>query len=77
MPPGETLLGLYEGTPLTERGESYNLAPPDRIIIFRVPILEMCGTAEEVIDEVRRTVLHEVAHFYGMSDDELDRMGFS
>ena len=77
MTPDETLLGLYDGIPLTERGEWYNMVPPDRIIIFRQPILGVCATAEEVVREVRRTVLHEVAHFYGISDDELDRMGFS
>lgn len=76
MSPGETLLGLYDGIPLTER-VSYNLVPPDRIIIFRLPILEMCRSREEVVAEVRRTVLHEVAHFYGIDDEELDRMGFS
>jgi predicted Zn-dependent protease with MMP-like domain len=77
MSPGETLLGLYDGIPLTERGDWYNMVPPDRIIIFRLPILEMCRTREEVVEEVRRTVLHEVAHFYGIGDDELDRMGLS
>lgn len=77
MHPGETLLGLYDGIPLTARGESYNLVPPDRIIIFRLPILEACQTAEEVVSEVRRTVLHEVAHFYGIDDAELERMGFA
>lgn len=75
MPPGETLLGLYDGIPLTARGEGYNLVPPDRIIIFRRPILECCRTAEDVREQVRRTVLHEVAHFYGISDEELRRMG--
>jgi predicted Zn-dependent protease with MMP-like domain len=77
VPHGETLLGLYDGIPLTERGDWYNLVPPDRIIIFRRPILESCHSVEEIREEVRRTVLHEVAHFYGIGDDELDRMGFS
>ncbi len=75
MSAGETLLGLYEGIPLTSRGEGYNLVPPDRIIIFRRPILELCRTAGELREQVRRTVLHEVAHFYGISDEELERMG--
>lgn len=76
IPSGETLLGLYDGIPLTARGDSYNLAPPDRIIIFRQPILEICSTPREVVDEVQKTVRHEVAHFYGIDDDELERMGY-
>ncbi len=75
MEPDETLLGLYDGIPLTERGDWYNLTPPDRIILFRRPILALCQSADEVRDEVRRTVLHEVAHFYGIGDEELGRMG--
>ena len=75
IPPGETLLGLYDGIPLTSRGEGYNLVSPDRIIIFRRPIMELCRTAAELREQVRHTVLHEVAHFYGISDDELHRMG--
>lgn len=75
MDPEETLLGLYDGVPLTERGDWYNLIPPDRIILYRQPILALCQSAEEVREEVRRTVLHEVAHFYGIDDEELARMG--
>lgn len=75
MPRGETLLGFYDGIPLTERGDWYNLAIPDRILIFRRPILSICSSPEEVREEVRRTVLHEVAHYYGISDEELDSMG--
>ncbi len=76
IPPGETLLGLYEGIPLTQRA-GYNLTVPDRITIFRMPILQMCRSAADVVEEVRRTVVHEVAHYYGIDDDELHRMGFS
>lgn len=75
MSPADTLLGYYEGIPLTERGDWYNLTPPDRIILYRRPILAICETPEEIREEVRRTVLHEVAHFYGISDEELERMG--
>lgn len=75
MDPGETLLGLYDGIPLTKRGDWYNFAPPDRIILFRRPILATATTVAEVREQVRRTVLHEVAHFYGISDEELKRMG--
>lgn len=73
----ETLLGFYDGIPLIERGDWYNLAPPDRIMIFRRPIQAICTTAEEIREQVRITVLHEIAHFYGIDDDELDRMGLS
>ena len=73
----DTLLGLYEGIPITERGDWYNLVIPDRITLFRRPIVAMCRSAEEVREQVRLTVLHEVAHFYGISDEELDRMGYS
>jgi len=75
MGPDRTLLGLYDGIPLPERGDWYNLVPPDRIVLFRGPILALCGTPEEVRREVRRTVLHEVAHFYGIGDEELERLG--
>ncbi len=71
----DTLLGLYDGIPLTDRGEWYNLSPPDRIIIFRRPILALCSTPQEIREQVRRTVLHEVAHYYGIDDEELSRMG--
>lgn len=77
LPPGETLLGLYDGIPLTERGDWYNLTSPDRIVIYRKPTLEIAATAEEIREEVRRTVLHEVAHFYGLGDDDLDEMGYA
>lgn len=69
--PDECLLGLYEGTPLGERGE-HHLLVPDRITIFRQPILELCQSESEVIREVKATVIHEVGHFFGLGDHELD-----
>lgn len=77
IPTGETLFGLYDGIPLTDRGEGYNLVPPDRILIFRRPILAACSSPEEVKEQVRTTVLHEVAHYYGIDDEELEKMGLS
>ena len=71
---GETLLGLYEGVPLVDR-ENYGLVVPDKITIFQMPIVEMCSTREELIDEVRVTVVHEVAHFFGFDDRALRKMG--
>ena len=68
----DDLLGLYQGTPIGERGTGYHLVPPDRITIYRQPILAVCTSEAEVRDEIRATVLHEVGHYFGLSDDELD-----
>jgi predicted Zn-dependent protease with MMP-like domain len=76
LPPGNTLLGLYEGIPLTKRTTHYGLAPPDKITIFRGPILQFCPPDENVIRaQIRRTVLHEIAHHFGISDDRLHELG--
>jgi len=69
------LLGLYEGTPLTERGVAHGMVEPDRVTLFRLPILAVCQTAAEVRDEVRQTVLHELAHHFGIDDDRLEALG--
>jgi predicted Zn-dependent protease with MMP-like domain len=74
------LLGLYEGVPLTKRagyGVSYNGLPmPDRITIFRRPICRMCVTEAEVVRQVGVTVVHEVAHHFGIGDDRLTELGW-
>jgi predicted Zn-dependent protease with MMP-like domain len=75
-PPGEALLGLYEGVPLTERDGWYAGVLPDTITIFRNPILRICETRDDVVDEVRVTVVHEVAHHFGIDDDELHDLGW-
>ncbi|HEX5532336.1 MAG TPA: metallopeptidase family protein [Actinomycetales bacterium] len=77
-PPGDPqLLGLYEGTPLTERGEWWAAGSlPDRITIFRHPILAMCETRDDVAEEVAVTVVHEVAHHFGIDDDKLHELGW-
>ena len=72
--PGDTLLGLYEGVPLTDRGD-YNMALPDVITIFQHPIEEICETDDEVMEQVRQTVVHEVAHYFGITDVELEAWG--
>ena len=69
------LLGLYEGVPLTERS-SYSGAMPDLITIYRLPILRICHTAQEVREEVRITVIHEVGHYFGIDDDRLHELGW-
>jgi predicted Zn-dependent protease with MMP-like domain len=77
MQPGRTLLGLYEGVPLTARSHHYGMVPPDRITIFRGTILRTCppGDEDAVRAQVRRTVLHEVAHHFGIDDDRLHEIG--
>lgn len=76
-PEDPELLGLYEGIPLTERGVSYGGVLPDTISIFRNPTLAICDTVEDVIDEVHITVVHEIAHFFGIDDDRLHELGYA
>ena len=71
------LLGLYDGIDLTRRGADYTMVLPDRITIFRNPTLEMCESEEEVVDEVRITVVHEIAHHFGIDDDRLHDLGYA
>lgn len=73
--PTETLFGLYEGIPMTERGSDYGLVLPDKITVFQEPLEYEFQDQAELVEEVRQTVLHELAHFFGMSDDELHRLG--
>ena len=70
------LLGLYEGIPLTSRDTSYAGALPDRITLYRRPILRQCATERDVVRQVRITVAHEVAHHFGIDDDRLDELGY-
>jgi predicted Zn-dependent protease with MMP-like domain len=71
----ETLLGLYEGVPLTERSPYYGLVMPDKITIFQKPIESICRSDNEVVARVRNTVLHEIAHHFGISDERLRQLG--
>jgi predicted Zn-dependent protease with MMP-like domain len=71
------LLGLYQGVPLTRREAYGGLAMPDRITIFRKAILRRCRTEEQVVRQVRITVVHEVAHHFGIDDPRLDELGWS
>ena len=73
-PPG--LLGLYQGVPLTSRTTQYAGVLPDRIIIYRREICAICRTEEEVAGQVRRTVIHEVAHHCGIGDERLRELGW-
>lgn len=71
------LLGLYEGVALTERDSNYAGSLPDTITIYRDALLAMCGSDDEVVDEVRITVIHEIAHHFGIDDDRLHQLGWS
>lgn len=73
LPEDDLLFGLYEGLPLTEWGRDDVLRIPDRIRIFQGSIEEVCATEAEIVAEVRTTVLHEVGHHFGLSDEELER----
>ena len=73
-PPG--LLGLYQGIPLTSRSTQYAGVLPDRITIYRQAICAICYSEQEVADEVRRTVIHEVAHHFGIDDSRLTELGW-
>jgi predicted Zn-dependent protease with MMP-like domain len=75
-PPEPDLLGLYTGVPLTERGDWYSGVLPDRIEIYRNSICEVCDTEDDVIDEVRITVVHEVGHHFGIDDARLHELGW-
>jgi predicted Zn-dependent protease with MMP-like domain len=75
--PGLELLGLYEGIPLTKRDAWWDAGSlPDRISIFRGPILRSCGSREEVVHEIKVTVIHEVAHYFGIDDRRLHELGW-
>lgn len=71
----ELLFGLYEGIPLTERSSDYGMVLPDKVTIFQEPLELACSTDAELVAEVRSTVLHELAHHFGISDEELERLG--
>lgn len=74
MEEDQYLLGLYEGLPLTER-DDYGMVLPDKISIFQDSIEAVCATKDEIVQEVRDTVIHEVAHHFGLDDTALDEMG--
>ena len=70
------LLGLYQGVALTERDSFYAGSLPDTITIYRDALLDVCETEEEVVDEVAITVIHEIAHHFGIDDDRLHDLGW-
>jgi len=78
LKPGSMLLGLYEGIPLTRRGSDYGVHPvlPDRITLFQRNIEDLCSSREEVREEIRKTLIHEIGHYYGMSEREIRDAGY-
>jgi predicted Zn-dependent protease with MMP-like domain len=75
-PEGEGILGIYEGVSLLERGTDYSGFLPDRIVVFMRPHLEMGLSRDDLRDEIRKTVLHEIAHHLGIDDDRLHELGY-
>ncbi len=74
--PGGTLFGLYQGIPQTERDSWYTFVMPDKITIYRRPILAASADTDQVVQEVRITVVHEIAHHFGISDERLEELGW-
>lgn len=75
-PEAPSILGLYHGVALTERTSSYGGVLPDRISIYRLPILAICDTEEDVVEEVAVTVVHEIGHHFGIDDHRLHELGW-
>jgi predicted Zn-dependent protease with MMP-like domain len=76
-PEEPSLLGLYEGVALTERDSFYAGSLPDAITIYRDALLDICDTQEQVLEEVAITVVHEIAHHFGIDDDRLHELGWA
>ena len=76
-PDDQDLLGVYEGVPLTERDSWYSGVLPDTIHIFRLPTLRICETEDDVVEEVAVTVVHEIAHHFGIDDERLHQLGWA
>lgn len=68
------LLGLYEGIPLTHRGNGYSFVLPDKITLFKRPILAVVGSESELFEQIKRTLWHEIAHYYGLDHERMDSL---
>jgi predicted Zn-dependent protease with MMP-like domain len=75
-PRRDTLFGLYEGVALPERSHDFAGEPPDRIWLFRDPILDECRSEAEVRREIEMTIVHEIAHFFGLDEDRVRELGY-
>ena len=76
IPPGETLFGVFTGVPLPERSAIEPPLYPDMILIFREPLMAACNTIQELEEEIAITVVHEVAHYLGLSEERLEELGY-
>ena len=76
IPPDETIFGIFQGTPLVDRSAMEPPLYPDTIILFQEPLLELCRSVEELEEEIEITVVHEVAHFFGFSEEDLAKLGY-
>ena len=74
LEPGNLLLGLYEGIPRTQRGMNYNLVLPDKITLFKLPILRVVHDEASLFEQIKRTLWHEIAHYYGLNHDRIDEI---
>jgi predicted Zn-dependent protease with MMP-like domain len=77
VPPGEELLGFFSGIPLVDQSVTSPSLYSDTIFIFQEPLEEMCETAEELEQEIELTVVHEIAHYFGISEERLEELGYS
>lgn len=73
----DEILGVYHGTPLTERSVEQAFELPDRITIFQRNIEDVCDSRHEIVEEIRTTVLHEIGHHFGLDEDDLDELGYA
>lgn len=76
-PESDDILGLYDGVALTERGDYGYGELPDRIVIYREPLLDHCESLDELIEEIHVTLVHEIAHYFGIDDDRLHELGWA
>lgn len=74
IPPGDTLFGLYQGTPLTQRSWGHGNSLPDRISIYQGPIEDACEDDDEIRDCIAETVIHEFGHYFGLSEEEIEEI---
>lgn len=74
LSPNQTLFGLYEGIPLTKRGAGYNLVLPDRITIFKIPIVNASPDLRSLRENIKRTLWHEIAHHYGLDHNRINEL---
>ena len=74
VPPGQTLFGLYQGIPLPQRGVDYGNTLPDRIVIYQRPLEQACRSRTEMVRQIYQTVYHELGHYFGMTDEQLEAL---